>query len=309
MLNYHHGQIELQSEANTRGVADMLAGWTGPVGEFCRTADMLVLALQDVGGELSYRVLSGAAPIATPIGPGQVLLPPAVVGDLCLDSAVPCGALAISLAQARRARLNGELEWTPQGYLLTASEAFTNCRKYIAPSHPVADGLHGGPVRREVLGLNDDRLAIAIAGCETSFLASVSPDGGLDVSHRGGPAGFLRFEPETARLAWDEYVGDGMFKSAGNIRATGKMALLVLDISSGDGYELRGRAEVTVQQRDKTPRLDALVQQREQFPVQGSITCAVEAAFRLEGVTHPRRRLEKRERVTSSSSLELQYPH
>jgi hypothetical protein len=40
-LKYHHGQIEIQTEANTRIVADRLAGWVGPVVEFCRTADLI----------------------------------------------------------------------------------------------------------------------------------------------------------------------------------------------------------------------------------------------------------------------------
>jgi hypothetical protein len=31
-LRYHAGQIEVQEEANTREVAEMLADWVGPVG-------------------------------------------------------------------------------------------------------------------------------------------------------------------------------------------------------------------------------------------------------------------------------------
>lgn len=308
MLKYHQGQIELQAEANTREVADMLAAWEGPVAEFCHTADMLVLALRDAQGDLSFAVVSGAAPIASPVGPGQVLLAPETLGGLKPGAVLPCGALAISLGQARRARLNGEIEWTPQGCLLTAEEAFTNCRKYIAPSQALDSKLHAGPIHRELVDFDDEGLIRTLAGCETSFLATISPNDGIDVSHRGGPAGFLRHERGAARLSWDEFVGDGMFKSAGNIRANGVFALLALDLASGDGYELRGRASVTVHQRDRQPRLDALVQHKEQFPAQGSVSCSVDAAYRLEQVTHPRRRLAKRERVTSRSPVELQYP-
>ena len=41
---YHHGQIEVQTEANTRPVAEALRNWVGPVVEFCETADVIVFA-------------------------------------------------------------------------------------------------------------------------------------------------------------------------------------------------------------------------------------------------------------------------
>jgi hypothetical protein len=154
----------------------------------------------------------------------------------------PCGGLAISLSLARRARINSVL--TPQGDAseLTAAETFTLCRKYMAPSLPVEDTPHLGPLTREPLRLDDPWLVGLVARAETVFLASVSPDGGPDVAHRGGPPGFLELDAATRRLTWNEYVGDGVFKSAGNIRATGTMTLLVPDPDSGDGVELLGHA-------------------------------------------------------------------
>lgn len=62
-LEYHQGQIEVQTEANTRPVADMLAGWVGPVGEFCRTADMVVFAVPRDKGRFEFMAVSGPDPI------------------------------------------------------------------------------------------------------------------------------------------------------------------------------------------------------------------------------------------------------
>jgi hypothetical protein len=39
------------------------------------------------------------------------------------------------------------------------------------------------------------------------------------------------------------------------------------------------------------------------------MTSRIEEAFRLDAVTLPRRRLEKRQRVTSRSTLDEQAPH
>lgn len=309
-LQYHHGQIEVQTEANTRPVAEMLAGWVGPVGEFCRTADLIVLAVPGTGAPLEFLAVSGEAPVVEVAGPPAVIvrLDDGQAPDL--PEGVSCGGIAISLAMARRARLNGVLRHAPGrgGLLLEANEAFTNCRKYIAPSVALSADRHVGPYSRQDVPLSDPWLTSVLASAETSFLASVSPDGTVDVSHRGGPPGFLRLDPTASVLAWDEFVGDGMFKSAGNIRATGTIALLVPDLASGDAVELLGAAQVHVSRRDRRPRADALLHQREEYPVQGGITCRVTAAYRLHGLTHPRERLERRQRVTSASPVQEQYP-
>ena len=93
-----------------------------------------------------------------------------------------------------------------------------------------------------------------------------------------------------------------------DIRATGCMSLLIPDLASGDAVELAGHARVRIVQRDKRPRTESLLQHKEEFPIQGYMTCNIEAAYRLAGLTHPRRRLEKRARVTSASSTDQQAP-
>ncbi|HXH20524.1 MAG TPA: pyridoxamine 5'-phosphate oxidase family protein [Dehalococcoidia bacterium] len=307
-LKYHPGQIEVQSEANTRRVADMLASWVGPVTEFCATADMIILATEGARGRLGFMAVSGQAPVVEVAGPSTVLVPLGGTEAPSIEGTVSAGGLALNLAMARRARLNGLLSREGDTLRLEATETFTNCRKYVAPSAPVETALHFGPVSRSEVTLDDHWLARTVGSAETSFLASISPDGIVDVSHRGGPPGFLRLDPPAARLEWDEYVGDGMLKSAGNIRATGRFSLLVPDLTSGDAVELSGTASVRLLRRDKRPRTEGLQQHREDFPVQGYMSCTLEAAFRLTALMNPRRRLEKRQRVTSASPIGQQAP-
>jgi hypothetical protein len=224
------------------------------------------------------------------------------------EGAVSAGGLALNLAMARRARINGRLTREDGALRLEAAEAFTNCRKYIAPSVPLETARHFGPVSWTRVDVSDAGLGRVVAQAETSFLASVSPDGTIDVSHRGGPPGFLRLDARASALEWDEFVGDGMLKSAGNVRATGRFSLLVPDLTSGDAFELSGSASIEVLRRDQRPRTEGLQQHKEDFPVQGYMTCKLEAAFKLAALTHPRQRLEKRQRFTSASSLHLQAP-
>src|SRR4051812_18867483 len=305
-LTYHAGQIEVQTEANTRPVAEMLREWVGPLGEFTMGADMIVLAAQ-VDGAFEFATLSGAPPLVEPAGgtslqfPAPLFAPPAD-GDTRL-----VGGIAISLAERRRARINGELtcDYEP---VLRAFEGFTNCRKYIIPSLALEDAMHLGPQAKEDVPLDDAWLAAVVARCETSFLASISPEGQPDVSHRGGPDGFLHFDAAAGRLSWDEYVGDGMLKSGGNVRACSELALLVIDLETGDAAQLNGRGVFTVTLREKKPRTDGLLQVRDPYPVQAQMAVDLTSAKRLRGLILPRVKIEKAGRITCADTTDDQAP-
>jgi hypothetical protein len=223
-------------------------------------------------------------------------------------TAVPAGGLAVNLAQLRRARINGTLTCDENGCILDTMEAFTNCRKYIAPSVALQEGRRSGPNAVEPLSYDEPWLADLLARSETSFLASVSPEGQPDVSHRGGPPGFIGLDAESGVLTWPEYVGDGMFKTAGNIRATGRATLLVLDLVSGDAAELIGEASYRTLRTYKEARTDALLSGRDPFPVQGELSMRIQWARRLRSLIAPRQRLERAPRMTSCSSTDEQAP-
>ena len=303
-LQYHAGQLEVQTEANTRKLAAQLAGWVGPVAEFATTADLILLAVQDTSGALAFTAVSGRAPLVDVAGRGTLSLP---ILDLP-EGTRPVGGLTIALEYSQRARLNGRLTADAAGTRLDAAEAFTNCRKYIAPSVALDDAMLVGPATREHIELDDAWLVGLIGRAETSFLASASPEGQPDVSHRGGPAGFLALDRAARTLTWSEYIGDGMFKSAGNVRSNGLATLLVPEFATGDAVELRGVATYQTLRTMKQARLDALQQHEMAYPVQGEMVFQVREAFRLTQLLRPRRLLDNGLRVTSASETYEQAP-
>jgi len=307
-LVYHPGQRTVQEEAGTVRVADKLADWVGPVADFARGADLVVLALPENGAGLRFALVSGAAPFVRLADAPELRLElPAGLAEH-VQTPTACGGLVISLGLARRARVNGFLYGRAAALELVATEAFTLCRKYFAPSLPVCDApLRVGPAVRTPLALDHPLLADVLGRAETAFLATVSPDGMPDVAHRGGPPGFLEYDPAARVLCWNEYVGDGVFKSAGNLRATGTMALLALDLASGDAVCLYGRGDYLNTRADRG-REDALVQHREDRPQQGVIRCEIVRAERLRDVLHPRRRVDRVPRITSRSTVPEQKP-
>lgn len=322
-LTYHAGQLAIQREAKTTHIAERLANWIGPVAEFTREADLIFLAMQNPDGTLGFSALSGMAPLAEVVGgplegnrrqPGSE----ATEGELRLrfqpdlspeiSEPTPCGGLVINYALARRARINGVMQPAAQGSELVSTETFTLCRKYIAPSLATATTAHFGPLACEHLALDDPWLTGVVAQSETMFMASISPDGGPDVAHRGGPAGFLQLDPTTRQLAWSEFVGDGVFKSAGNIRATSVVTVLIPDLASGDAVELVGTATYRNVRSGRQERSSPLEQHREDFPLQGVITCEIQRAVRLHQLMAPRQRLDHGDKITSRATVDDQAP-
>ena len=304
-LRYHEGQIEVQQEAGTRDLADRMAHWVGPAADFAARADLLLFSYEADDGALHFAAISGQPPLVEVSDASALRIAGASGASL---PAGRLGGLAINLAEQRRVRLNGELRPAVAGAELHIDEAFTLCRKYMAPSLGIGESTHVGPGSSELLAFDDPWLRGVVERAETTFLASVAPDGGPDVAHRGGPPGFLELDPAAGTLSWPEYLGDGVFKSAGNVRATGRMTLLVLDLENGDAVEFIGRGSYSNLRKMRGERRDPLVQHRDAFPAQGRIDCALDRAVRLRALSSPRNRLERAVKVTSQSAIDEQAP-
>lgn len=80
-----------------------------------------------------------------------------------------------------------------------------------------------------------------VSNSETIFVAS-SGDGTVDISHRGGPAGFVRVRGDT--LLVPDYPGKRYFNTLGNLVLEPRCALVLVDFNSGDILQLQGEAQV-----------------------------------------------------------------
>jgi hypothetical protein len=307
-LEYHPSQRQIQAEANTTEIADRLSRWTGPARQFCLLADLFIFATQSEDGKIVFSVLSGAPPLVevTRKQGFSLILPAQLSSHIPLKSQV--GGLAINLSQARRVRINGTAIEHPGGIELECEEVYTSGRKYMTMSAKLESSILAGPARIEKFPAHHPQINETLAQSETAFLATMSPDGKLDVTHRGGLPGFIHYNSRSEQLSWDEYVGDGVFSSAGNIRATGIFSLLVLNHPSGDAIGFHGQAEYINLRSDRRPQFGLRVQYKEPYPVQGDIQCKIESVYLLHRLTHPRLRIESVPRVTSLSTPREQAP-
>lgn len=91
--------------------------------------------------------------------------------------------------------------------------------------------------------INDaDTFFIASAAHRTNSDGEVQPPHGVDVSHRGGPEGFVKVSSDGKQLKWADYKGNNFFMTLGNISATGLVSLLFCDYISGSASVVAGHA-------------------------------------------------------------------
>jgi uncharacterized protein len=173
------------------------------------------------------------------------------------------------------------------------------------------DGAH----LRELLGepseLVEQKIADRLNGLTRQFVerspfvvvATGRPDGGLDVSPRGDPAGFVRILDDRTLLLPDR-PGNKLADTLTNLLEDGRIALLFLIPGVNDTFRVNGRARIvddaellaesTVE--GKAPQLGILVQIEEAY------TQCPKALLRSE-LWNPERHIDRSELPSSGEIL------
>lgn len=162
----------------------------------------------------------------------------------------PIGLLGIELHTRRRNRANGRIAAAgPDGLTVQVLQSFGNCPQYIHP-RDVRTDRRARTDAQAFEGL-DAQARRQIGDADTFFVATSSgpgPDGngvehgGVDVSHRGGPPGFVRVRGDVLEIP--DYRGNRYFNTLGNLLLDPRCALLFVDFDRGEMLQLQGRAEV-----------------------------------------------------------------
>lgn len=168
---------------------------------------------------------------------------PAAAG---MTAGAPLGLLGIELHTRRRNRVNGDLLVVgPDGMRLRVRQAVGNCPQYIQGREVdwVRDAADTRPRAVEHVSQLDGDAAWLIAAADTLFVATHAGVAGADVSHRGGPAGFV-VQEDARTLLVPDYSGNRMFMTLGNLQADGRAGLLFINFERGDLMTLTGHAEI-----------------------------------------------------------------
>jgi len=166
----------------------------------------------------------------------------------------PFGLLGIELATRRRNRAHGRVTSVDSGGVIVAiGQSFGNCPQYIQPRaiRSAAPGTASAEPFEHLDHNNLDHILdhdarAAIARADICFVATSAytdeRTGGVDVSHRGGPPGFIRVDGDV--LTIPDFEGNRYFNTLGNLVADPHAALVFVDFERGDLLHLQGTTEI-----------------------------------------------------------------
>lgn len=163
------------------------------------------------------------------------------------------GLLIIELASRRRLRVNGKVsKVTNDKITIKVQQAYPNCMKYIQRRHIINREKWTHPNKDMNVGflLSESQKNI-ISTADTFFIGSVSPNGELDASHRGGNPGFVQFlDDQTFRVP--DYKGNSMFNTFGNLLLNNHTGIVFWDFESGKLLHIMGTVHIVWDDRDNT---------------------------------------------------------
>jgi ferredoxin-NADP reductase/predicted pyridoxine 5'-phosphate oxidase superfamily flavin-nucleotide-binding protein len=168
-----------------------------------------------------------------------------------LTEGAAVGILGIDLKTRRRNRMNGNISRAfPGGCAVSVVHSFGNCPQYIQlrSVEPVSLGHASAATQAEHLDQLDEAARATISKADTFFIASyLDLDGdpaqrAVDVSHRGGNAGFVRIEGNVLKIP--DFAGNLHFNTLGNLLLNPRAGLLFVDFESGDVLQVAGRTEI-----------------------------------------------------------------
>lgn len=187
--------------------------------------------------------MSSPAPTTLDIGAHGDANDPAALG---MRSGDPIGLLGIEMHTRRRNRMNGIIASTNDGLRVDVDQSFGNCPRYIQlrDFEWVRDPDEAFAGKVENLTGLDVSARTMIEQADAFFVASYADREDrrqVDVSHRGGKAGFVRIA-EDGLLTIPDFDGNLFFSTLGNFVLNGKAGLVFVDYERGDVLQMTGDA-------------------------------------------------------------------
>lgn len=257
---FHSGEIEIQkvtgevaiAESNSRMIKDTII--KGAI-KFIEKQSMVIVSSVDNSNQVWTSILVGEPGFAEVPDPNSLSINLEKVHsdqqDIFYKNIVngnQIGTLFIELATRRRFRINGTIALDGNKINITILEAYPNCPKYIQQRTIQQPNVHRQVVVKKKYG---DSLGMDIqnwiSSSDTLFVGSISNDGRLDASHRGGKKGFVEVLDDSI-LKVPDYQGNSLFNTMGNVAQNNKSGMLFIDFANKRTLQLTGKSELIFNQ-------------------------------------------------------------
>lgn len=255
---FHDGELSLQDRFGTREKVARFASravrdtMPDEHRDFFAQLPFLMVGATDAAGQPWATILAGAPGFARSPDPARLDIVACLPeGDPLKDSLLPgvdIGILGIELPTRRRNRMSGRIAAVTASSLSVAvRQSFGNCPQYIRPRfvRPAMPRPRTG--QRHQSRDFAPHVADILRRADTFFIATAAPGSGperflgADVSHRGGPPGFVRLEGARG-FSIPDYRGNGFFNTLGNLQVNPRAGCLFPDFATGDMVLMTGRA-------------------------------------------------------------------
>jgi predicted pyridoxine 5'-phosphate oxidase superfamily flavin-nucleotide-binding protein len=248
---FHEGERAVQERMGVRerlaevGPLVMRAILTAEHRAFFPLLDFVVVGVVDASGYPRASIVEGDTGFAAAPAPALLSLAalPATADPARarLQAGAPIAVLGLQPHTRRRNRVNGKVKTRSEaGVVVDVEQAFGNCPKFIrarttrraqqGTSSPSSD--HRASSSYSSSSSSADIALIRRA--DTFFIASAHPTHGVDVSHRGGRAGFVDVDAAGGGALWvPDFQGNFYFNTLGNLVSDPRAGLLFVDDDGG----------------------------------------------------------------------------
>jgi uncharacterized protein len=257
----HEGEIAVQKRV---GVLDEVSRWAPHAIRpympeqhrvFFGQLPFVVVSARDAAGNPWATLLVGTPGfVQSPDSEHLMVGSMPIQGDALEMSFFPgaeVGLLGIELETRRRNRANGKVtDWDDQGFTVAVDQSFGNCPQYISKRiwHKADTNLQKPHISHHTR--LDLHMRSWIAKADTLFIASglrktnqKERSSGMDVSHRGGQAGFVKVSSDTG-LVLPDFAGNNLFNTIGNLVVDSRVGVLFVDFEHGSMLQISGNAEI-----------------------------------------------------------------
>ena len=173
--------------------------------------------------------------------------------DAGIGDGTAIGMIGIELHTRRRNRMNGTIAHSSDDHFtIEVGHSYGNCPQYIhlRDFEFIRDPLAPAASSPETSAELDERARAIIAAADTFFVATYVDRAGkkreVDVSHRGGKAGFVHIDAD-GTLTIPDFAGNLFFNTLGNILTNPKAGLIFTDFNTGNVLQITGDADVIVE--------------------------------------------------------------
>lgn len=257
---FHDGERDAQEYAGSRqralqmGRANIRDSMSETMRAFFEILDFVIVGVPDAHGLPQAMLLAGGPGSIKCPSPSQLTLQVPDAQLKAFPTGVSIGLLGICPRTGGRVRANGRVT-NVQGSTVEVCvfQCFGNCSRYVHSRQPIWTPPCENKVPEQLITRLNGQVRNLVSQADTFFIASAHPFAtestasasfGVDVSHRGGPAGFVQCDEAGGLLTVPDYNGNAYFNTVGNLMLHPRAGLLFIDFKRGDLLRLSVQAEV-----------------------------------------------------------------